>query len=69
MIIDIDMSYTMFVGFWHNINTCVLCFHVLFVYSFAMITYLVGADEVAGVEAHLVDDELSIRVVEGLDEF
>jgi len=34
-----------------------------------MITYLVGADEVAGVEAHLVDDELSIRVVEGLDEF
>jgi len=34
-----------------------------------MITYLVGAYEVAGVEAPLVDEELSISVMEDLEEF
>ena len=48
---------------------CFLCFLILFISSFAMITYLVGVDEVVGVEAPLVDEELSVRVAEGLEKF
>jgi len=36
--------------------------------SFAMITYLVEADKVAGLKAPLEDEELSVKVVEGLKE-
>jgi len=42
---------------------------MLFVSSFVMITYLVRANEVAGVEVPLVDEELLVRVIEGLREF
>jgi len=34
-----------------------------------MMPYLVGAYEVTSVEEPLVDEELSFRVVEGLEEF
>jgi len=37
--------------------------------SFAIITYSVGADEVAGLEAHLEHEKLSVRLVEGFWEF
>jgi len=33
-----------------------------------MITYLVEADKVAGLKAPLEDEELSVKVVEGLKE-
>jgi len=37
--------------------------------SFAMITYSVGADEVAGLEAPLEHEKPSVRLVEGFWEF
>jgi len=48
----------------------VVCFVLSYVVSsFAMITYLVGVDEVVGVEAPLANEKLSVRVIEGLKEF
>jgi len=41
---------------------------VLFVSSFAMITYSVGTDKVRGLEEPLEEDELSVRVGKGFEE-
>jgi len=37
--------------------------------SFAMITYSVGADEIASLKTHLKNEEPSVRVVEDLEKF
>jgi len=68
-------------GIWHAsiideyvfctlVIMCVFCvFSCYLSLSFAMITYSVGVDEVAGLEVPLEDEEVSVKVIEDLGAF